>query len=143
MLYAVDLQSVVPNNDRHVKRPAFGLQRLSNPQTPIHFFSVGHIGGRTLIVSKKRKGVSDRRNQIAILHTDQVLLARQCLSSCRGVSISRGPWCSQNRGLQGNLLTCYCSLALILRCDRTSSCRRTRTICCSLRPKSACCVPEA
>ncbi|KAI0334265.1 CNH-domain-containing protein [Cubamyces sp. BRFM 1775] len=57
VLYAVDLQSVVPNNGRQVQHPAFGLQRLSNPQTPIHFFSVGHIGGRTLIVSKKRKGL--------------------------------------------------------------------------------------
>ncbi|KAH9886981.1 CNH-domain-containing protein [Cubamyces lactineus] len=57
VLYAVDLQSVVPTNDRQAKLPAFGLQRLSNPQTPIHFFSVGHIGGRTLIISKKRKGL--------------------------------------------------------------------------------------
>ncbi|KAI0632704.1 CNH-domain-containing protein [Trametes polyzona] len=58
VLYAADIESVVPSTVQQGDAPAtFGLQRLSNPNAPIHFFSTGRLLGRTLIVSKKRKGL--------------------------------------------------------------------------------------
>ncbi|CDO69978.1 hypothetical protein BN946_scf184836.g52 [Trametes cinnabarina] len=59
ILYAIGIESVVPSLTRDADRPSdvFAFQRISNPHTPIHFFSVGRLAGRTLIISKKRKGV--------------------------------------------------------------------------------------
>ncbi|KAI9061856.1 CNH-domain-containing protein [Trametes sanguinea] len=57
IMHAIGIESVVPSATRDAEQPVFGLQRISNPQTPIHFFSVGCLGGETLIISKKRKAL--------------------------------------------------------------------------------------
>ncbi|KAI0351270.1 CNH-domain-containing protein [Trametes cingulata] len=57
VLYAIDIESVIPSSAHPTKQPAFGLQTISNPHHPVHFFSVGRLGGRTLITYKKRKGL--------------------------------------------------------------------------------------
>ncbi|OSD03816.1 CNH-domain-containing protein [Trametes coccinea BRFM310] len=57
IVHAIDIESVVPSPARDAEQPVFGLQRISNPQTPIHFFSVGRLGGETFIISKKRKAL--------------------------------------------------------------------------------------
>ncbi|KAI0371007.1 CNH-domain-containing protein [Pilatotrama ljubarskyi] len=57
ILYAIDIESVIPSGGQTATQPAFGLQTISNPHHPVHFFSVGRLGGRTLITYKKRKGL--------------------------------------------------------------------------------------
>ncbi|KAI8992805.1 CNH domain-containing protein [Trametes punicea] len=57
ILYAVDIHSVVPNAIQETDQPVFGIQRISNPSVPVLFFSVGRLSDRTLIISKRRRGL--------------------------------------------------------------------------------------
>ncbi|KAI0641008.1 CNH-domain-containing protein [Trametes meyenii] len=78
LLYAVDIESVVPTTTQPSEQSTFGLQRLSSPDKPIHFFSVGHSRGRTLIISKKRKGLD------SVFHVLEVFRPPELWANARG-----------------------------------------------------------
>ena len=56
-LYAIHIESLVHVQGQDSRHPAYGLQRLSGPDRHVHFFSVGNLNGRTLVIYMKKKGV--------------------------------------------------------------------------------------
>ncbi|KAI0776660.1 CNH-domain-containing protein [Trametes elegans] len=57
VLYATAIETLVPSTAPAPGRRSGGLQQLSSHSHPINFFSVGRLGGRTLIIFKKKKGL--------------------------------------------------------------------------------------
>ncbi|KAH9925626.1 CNH domain-containing protein [Epithele typhae] len=58
VLYAVDIQCVVPSGDQQPPHTAFGLRAISAYDKPVHFFGVGRQHGKTMVIFKRKKGAS-------------------------------------------------------------------------------------
>ena len=58
VLYAIDIESIVPTYRGNTRQRTFGLRTISGSDKGVQFFSVGRQHGRTLVIFKRRKGVS-------------------------------------------------------------------------------------